>query len=196
MLLVKKNRNSSLFSYSIVPESISHRQATEIQLKTLLNEHICFLPCFSRQATESLPSDKELTIEEISKTLGTQPFIIERIIDVLILSSNDKTAPTLDRNIIQKLTRVFTSTLDVRCLVFFRVLDENRNQYVEREEISAFYTRYLNTIQSFNKSLIPRFIRIILKRYHLDTVSTFESIQRSVGIKYFSLLFIECSNRF
>lgn len=117
-----------------------------------------------------------MTIEEISKTLGTQPFIIERIINVLILSSNDESASTLNRNIIQKLTRVFTSTLDVRCLVFFKILDENHDQYVEKEEIAAFYTTYLNTIQSFNKTLIPQFIRIILKRYHLDTVSVFQSI--------------------
>ena len=155
-------------------ESMSHRQATEIQLKTLLNEGICFLPYFIRQATESLPSDKELTIAEISKTLGAQPFIIERIINALMLSSTDERLPPLNRNIIQKLTRVFTNTLDVRCLVFFKVLDENRNQYIEREDVSSFYTRYLNSIECFNKNLIPRFIRIILKRYHLETVGLFE----------------------
>ena len=121
-----------------------------------------------------MPSDKELTIEEISKTLGTQAFIIERIINVLIFPSTDGTLPKLDRNIIQKLIRVFTSTSDERCLVFFKMLDENRNQYVEKEEISSFYTSYLNGIESFNRNLIPRFIRIILKRYKLDTVSVFK----------------------
>lgn len=166
-----ENRDFLFFSNSITSESISHRQVTEIQLKTLLNEHICYLPDFNRQATESLPSDQELSVEEISEVLKTQPFIIERIINALILSSTDENISKLNRNIIQKLTRVFTSTLDVRCLVFFKMLDENCNQYVEREELSSFYAKYLNSIQCFNKDLIPRFICIILKRYHLDTVS-------------------------
>ena len=146
----------------------------EIQLKRLLDEHTGSLPYFLRQAVENLPSDKEITIDKISKTLDTQAFIIERIIHVLNLISTDENLPTLNRNIIQKMTCAFTSTLDVRCLVFFKILDENCNQYVEREELSSFYTRFLNSVQSFDKNLIPQLIDIILKRYHLDTVSLFE----------------------
>lgn len=143
-------------------------------METLLKERESFLPYFIRQATESLASDRELSIEEISKTLNTQTFIIERLICVLNFSSTNENLPPLNRNIIQKLTRVLTSTIDVRCLLFFKMLDENRDEYVSRRELSSFYKKYLNNIESFDKNRIRRFIEILLKKFHLDIVSLYK----------------------
>lgn len=154
--------------------SVSHRRATEIQLETLLKEHERCLPYFIRQATESLSLDKVFTVEEISKMLNTQTFIIERLVCVLSQSSTNENLPPINRNVIQKLTRALTSTIDVRCLVFFKMLDTDCDQYVGREEVSYFYERYLNSMESFSKTLIPHVICVILKKFRLDKVSLAE----------------------
>jgi hypothetical protein len=126
-----------------------------------------------RQATNSVSSEREFSIEEISKKLNTQTFIIERLIFGLNLSSCDENSLPYNKNIAQKLTRVLTSTIDVRTLVFFKMLDENRNQYVGRSEVTHFYTCYLKSITTLNKHVIPQVIEILHKKYHLDTVSLF-----------------------
>lgn len=155
---------------------MTHRRATEIQLETILREKESFLPYFIRQATESLSPDEVLSVEEVSKMLNTQTFIVERLICVLNGSSPTEGVPPLNRNVIQKLTRALTSTIDVRCLVFFKMLDKDRDQHVGREEVSSFYETYLNNMESFNKSTIPHVICVILKKFHLDTVSLSECL--------------------
>lgn len=161
----------SFFFCSLRAGSVTHRRATEIQLDTLLKEKESFLPYFIRQATDSLSPDEVLSVEEISKMLNTQNFIIERLICVLSGATCNDSLPPLNRNVIQKLTRVLTSTIDVRCLLFFKMLDKDRDQHVGREEVSSFYETYLNNMESFNKSIIPHVICVIIKKFHLDTVS-------------------------
>ena len=139
-----------------------------------MKEGESFLPFHIRQITDGLTFENELTTEEISKLLNTQTFIVERIIRVLNLSPTKENLSPLSRNIAQKLTRVLTSTIEVRSLVFFKILDDNNDQYVGKYELSRFYENYLNMLQSLDKSLIPLILQMLFKRFHLDIVGLFE----------------------
>jgi hypothetical protein len=91
---------------------MTHRQRAEIQLQSLLNEPEESLPTFVRRASDHLDSEK-LSIEEVSKLLNTQPFIIERLVYALYSSTDDDDdIKTISKIEVEKLTRILNSTMD------------------------------------------------------------------------------------
>ncbi|CAF4283626.1 unnamed protein product, partial [Rotaria magnacalcarata] len=55
-----------------------NRQKAEIQLRSLLNESEKSLPAFVHRAGDNLGSE-QLSVEQISKLLKTQEFLIRRL---------------------------------------------------------------------------------------------------------------------
>ena len=67
-----------------IPRTVSIRQRAEIQLEGLLNEPELSLPVSIRRASDHL-ADERISIEQASKLLNTQPFIIERLAEFALL---------------------------------------------------------------------------------------------------------------
>ncbi len=142
---------------------MSRRQAAEIQLHALLNDPEHSLPIFAR-------GTGTMSLEDVSKQLNAPRFIIERLLNVLgSLPSNNETSSISQSNVI-KLTRVLNSTMDVRILVFFMILDEDGNNHVTRDEMSNFLEMYFKNI-SFHANRLQDAVQTLLQRFHLDTVS-------------------------
>ncbi|CAF3083659.1 unnamed protein product [Rotaria socialis] len=155
-------------STNVPSESNNKLLAAEITLQELLNEPYKFVPSHIRKYTDHLPQDKPMSIEEIAQILNTQPFIVSRLIRALSLSSVNEDETWLNISVVQKLIRIFNSTIDVRCLLLFKMLDANNDHYVSRGELSRFYTSCLETIKYVETSRVPSVIEILLKRYHLN----------------------------
>lgn len=172
------------FLNSLKPRSISHRQRAEIQLEGLLNEPEESLPAFARRASLHL-EDQEWSIDEVSKLLNTQPFIIERLVRALYSPSRrpsgesveEERVKTLNKSQLQKLTRVLNSTMDVRALLFFMMLDEADDRYITREEIVRFYEKYLTHLKTFDNERLQEVISALLKKFHFDQVSRSPTIR-------------------
>jgi len=157
---------------SLMQRTMTHRQRADIQLQGLLNEPEESLPTFARRASDHLGSEN-LALEEVSKLLNTQPFIIERLVNALYSSTDDddEIIKTLSKVEVQKLTRILNSTMDVRALVFFMMLDENSDGYVTNNELGCFYEKYLQHLKTFDENRLQEVIQVILRKFHLDQVS-------------------------
>lgn len=107
-----------------------------------------------------------MSIEEASKLLNTQPFILERLIHAIYHSNKRE----INKNEIQKLTRVLNGTIDVRALLFFMMLDEDNDQYVSDNELSGFYEKYLKGLKTFDNNRLTEVIPVLLNKFHLDQV--------------------------
>jgi hypothetical protein len=150
--------------------TMTHRQRAEIQLQSLLNEPEESLPTFARRASDHLGSEK-LSIEVVSKLLNTQPFIIERLVYALYSSTdNDEEIKTLSNLQVQKLTRILNSTMDVRALLFFMMLDENNDRYITNHELKFFYEKHFEDLKTFDKNRLQEVLQVLLQKFHLDQV--------------------------
>jgi hypothetical protein len=149
---------------------MTSRQRAEIQLDGLLNDPEVSLPVFIRRVTDNL-SDDRISIEHVSKLLNAQPFIIERIVHGLYSSAHvDDDMKTLTKLEVQKLTRVLNGPIDVRTLLFFMMLDENNDNYVNYNELSEFYERYLKALKTFDSNRLGQFITVLSQKFHLSQV--------------------------
>jgi len=152
-----------------MPRKISNRERAEIQLESILNEPEVSLPTFTRRTSDQL-SDRKMSIEEVSKLLNTQPFILERLVNA-IYKTNTK---ELNKNQIQKLTRVLNGTMDVRSLLFFMMLDEANDGYITTNDLSQFYEKYLKGLKTFDNNRLQDVIQVLLQKFHLDQVRKFK----------------------
>ncbi|CAF4024249.1 unnamed protein product [Rotaria magnacalcarata] len=166
--VLAKSTSFELFLDSVLSEPNNKLLAAEITLQELLNEPYKFVPSHIRKYTDHLPQEKPMSTEEIAQILNTQPFIVSRLIRALSLAPVNEDGPRLNISVVQKLIRVFNSTIDVRCLLLFKMLDANNDQYVSRSELSSFYTSCLETIKYVETSRVPSVMEILLKRYHLN----------------------------
>lgn len=150
--------------------TMTHRQRAEIQLQSLLNEPEESLPTFARRASDHLGNEK-LSIEVVSKLLNTQPFIIERLVYALYSSTdNDEEIKTLSNLQVQKLTRILNSTMDVRALLFFMMLDENNDRYITNNGFKFFYEKHFEDLKTFDKNRLQEVLQVLLQKFHLDQV--------------------------
>ena len=152
---------------------MTHRQIAEIQLHGLLNEPEESLPAFTCGTSDHL-GDDTLSIEQVSKLLNTQPFVIERLVHALYSSSDDdEDIKILSKGEVQKLTRVLNSTMDVRALLFFMMLDENDDHYhyVTKNGLAQFYELYFEGLKTFDSHRLQEVIQVLLQKFHLDQVS-------------------------
>ena len=151
--------------------TMTHRQRADIQLQSLLNEPEESLPTFIRRASDHLGNEK-LSIDRVSELLNTQSFIIERLVHALYSSTDDEeTIQTLSRFQVQKLTRILNSTMDVRALLFFLMLDEDNDRYVTKNGLAGFYEKYFKVIKTFDENRLQEVIQALLQKFHLDQVS-------------------------
>ncbi|CAF3549158.1 unnamed protein product [Rotaria sp. Silwood1] len=163
--------HSGRFFNNLLQRTMAHRQRADIQLRSLLNEPEESLPTFIRRASDQLSNEK-LSIEKVSKLLNTQPFIIERLVRILYLSTdNNKDIQTLSKSEVQKLTRILNSTIDVRALVFFLILDEAGDDYVTSNGLTQFYEKYLKYLKTFDENRLQEVIQVLLQKFHLDQKS-------------------------
>ncbi|CAF4650582.1 unnamed protein product [Rotaria socialis] len=149
-------------------KSISRSRAALIQLRALLDDPPVALPTRVRRADNSSSTEKKLTIEEVAKMLNTQPFIIERIINALNRFSKTNEFQSLSQIHVHKMTRILTSTMEVRSLLFFAIMDEEQDDFVTTEGFVEFFESYLKGIRSFNHALIPEYVRALVKKFHLQ----------------------------
>lgn len=147
---------------------MTYRQRAEIQLQGLLDEPEEAVPTFLRRASDHLGNEK-LSIDQVSKLLNTQPFIIERLINAIYTSTDDD-IKILSKLEVQKLTRILNSTIDVRILIFFMMLDENNDHYITNNELTCFYEKYLKDLKTFDNNRLQEVIQVLLQKFHLDQV--------------------------
>lgn len=146
------------------------RERAEIQLQGLLSDPEASLPAFARQITDNLP-DENISIEQVSKLLNTQAFVIDRIVRAIYPSkNNDGAVKTLSKIEVQNLTRILNGTMDVRTLVFFLMLNIDDDQYITYNELAQFYEQYLKALKTFDGSRMNEFIHVLSKKFHLDYV--------------------------
>ncbi|CAF1196565.1 unnamed protein product [Adineta ricciae] len=156
------------FFNNLIQRTISNRQRAEIQLQSLLNEPEESLPAFARRASDHLPNEN-LPLEEVSKLLNTQTFVIERLVNALYSSTDDDDSiKTLSKCEVRKLTRALNSTMDVRALLFFMMLDEDGDRYITSNELAFFYEKYLQGLKTFDANRLQEVIQVLLKKFHLD----------------------------
>ena len=142
-------------------QPISSLQRAEIQLRSLLNDPHISLPACMRHVRVH-HSDHPVSVEQASKRLNAQPFIVERLANALFPTSTEEKKTSLSALEVQKLTRVLNSTMDVRSLLFFMMLDENHDRYVTRQELSRFYEQYLSDLKTFDGHRQQAFIDVLL----------------------------------
>ena len=161
------------------------RQRAEIQLQGLLSDPEISLPVFTRRMTED-SSDDQMSIEQVSKLLNTQAFIIERIVRAIYPAKrNDESIKTLSKLEVHKITRILNGTMDVRTLIFFTMLDNNDDECITYNELSQFYEQYLKGLKTFAGSQTDEFIHALSKRFHLDQVgSNYSPIPRSSSLSH------------
>jgi hypothetical protein len=152
-----------------MPRTMTNLQRAEIQLQGILNDPDGSLPASTRRVSDHL-SDDNISIEEVSKLLNTQPFIIERLVNALYSSSKDEDIKVLNKFQVHKLTRVLNSTMDVRALLFFMVLDKNHDYFITNTGLSQFYEQYLKDLKTFDKDRSQEVIQVLLQKFHLDQV--------------------------
>ncbi|CAF1607532.1 unnamed protein product, partial [Didymodactylos carnosus] len=161
--------NGSGFFNNFIQRSMPHRQVAEIQLQALINDPEESMPAYARRASDHLSTTDELSIEQVSKLLNTQPFIIERLMHALSASTEGENITSLKKNDVRKLTQVLNGTMNVRALLFFMMLDENGDHYVSADELSNFYERYLKDIRSFDSDRLSEIVPVLLQKFCLHT---------------------------
>lgn len=150
--------------------SIRHRQNAIIQLQALLNEPLEALPISSHRNGENASAEKKLTVEDVAKMFNTPVCMIQRIVNALNRFSNSDQFSMLSQVDVQKIIRILNSTLDVRALIFFAILDDQQDDFITREGFREFYETYLKGIKSFNRNRIPEYIEALLQKFHLQDV--------------------------
>ena len=170
LLYLSLSRN--FLSRSSLLRRMTTRQRAEIQLQSLLNEAEVSLPSFTRRASNRFDTET-LSIEEVSKLLNTQPFVIERLINALYPPIGDAEKITsISKLQVRKLTRVLNATIDVRALLFFMMTDPDNDHYVTSNELAYFYQKYLEGLKTFDDHRLQEVIQVILQKFHLDQVIT------------------------
>jgi Ca2+-binding EF-hand superfamily protein len=149
---------------------MTNRQRAEIQLESILNDPEASLPAFERRASDKFTDDK-ISIVDVSKLLNTQPFIIERLINALFPSDTNEQPTEVTKIQVQKLTRVLNSTMDVRALLFFMILDASGNWYITDDGLAKFYEKYLKNLKSFDNTRSQEIIQVLLQKFHFDQKS-------------------------
>ena len=162
--------------------NITNRQRAEIQLQGILNDPAASLPPFARRTSDDLSAEK-ISIEETSKLLNTQPFIVKRLITALYQSEKQE----LDKSEVHHLTRALTGTLDVRALLFFNILDAHSDQYITAVGLAQFYEEYFKGIKSFDKNRLAEVMPVLLSKFHLDEVEKYflenDSVHKSFDLE-------------
>jgi hypothetical protein len=151
-----------VFRNNFAARSLSRREIAEIQLRALIDDPVESLPRFVHGVGA-------MSLEEVSKQLNTQPFIIERLLKVIDSLTVSSDVPSMNQSNVIGLTRALNSSLDVRILVFFMMLDENGNNVVTRNVLSQFLERYFKSMK-FDTSRLQEAVQILLQRFHLKTV--------------------------
>jgi hypothetical protein len=148
---------------SVANTSMSRRQVAEIQFYGILNDPQGSLPMYSRSANV-------MSVNEIAKQLNTPPFIIERLLKVInSLSNRNNSSLMSERNVIN-LTRVLNSTLDVRILLFFMMLDENSDNLLIKNEMTQWFQLYLKSIR-IDSDILQEAVRTLVERFFSGEVS-------------------------
>ncbi|CAF1133458.1 unnamed protein product [Adineta steineri] len=166
MLRIPSESSDRFFS-NFMHRTLTNRQRAEIQLESILNDPEASLPIFARRTSDNLSDDK-MSLEQASKLLNTQPFIIERLVNVLYSSDTNEDRNSLDKIHVQKLTRVLNATIDVRALLFFMVLDADSDDYITDIGVSQFYEQYLKSLKTFDSNRLHEVIQALLQKFHLD----------------------------
>ncbi|CAF1369438.1 unnamed protein product [Rotaria magnacalcarata] len=149
-----------------------NRQKAEIQLRSLLNESEKSLPAFVHRAGDNLGSE-QLSVEQISKLLKTQEFLIRRLVRIFYPSTeNVQDVKTLTILQAQKLTCILNSTMEVRALVFFMIFDEAGDEYVTRAGMTEFYEKYFRGLKTLDGDRIQEVVQGLLQKFHLDRFTT------------------------
>ena len=161
-----------------IPRAVSIRQRAEIQLEGLLNEPELSLPVSIRRASDHL-ADERISIEQASKLLNTQPFIIERLANSLYSTFAEEKRSSLSKAEVQKLTRALNGPIDVRSLLFFMMLDENNDRFVTQQELSQFYNEYLKALKTFDSQRQQEFVDVLSQKFQLNQPVGIELCQAS-----------------
>lgn len=170
------------FIFSLTQRNITNRQRAEIQLQGILNDPAVSLPPFARRTSDHLSTEK-ISLEETSKLLSTQPFIVKRLVTALYQSEKQE----LDKSEVHNLTRALTGTLDVRALLFFIILDSHSDKYITAEGLAQFYQEYFKGIKSFDKNRVTEVIPVLLSKFHLDEVEKYflenDNVHQSLNLE-------------
>jgi hypothetical protein len=158
-------RIENKFNLSVVQRPMTNRQRAEIQLEALLNEPEVSLPALT-QRTSNRSSNDHISLNEASKLLNTQPFLLERIVTAIYASTKTELSMTE----VHKLTRVLNSTMDVRAFLFFIILDDDNDRYITSSGLSQFYEKYLKVLETFDNDRLQEVIQMLLHKFHLDQV--------------------------
>lgn len=158
----------------MIQTPLSYRQQAEIQLNILLDESNQTLAAFVPTGSQFKKDDK-ISIEEVSKLLNTQPFIIERLFAALFPESkgSDSNVTLFKRSEIIKITRILNSTTDVKALLFFMIIDEDGDRFVTNQEFRAFYERYLSDVQAFDNDRRQAVINALFQKFDLHEVKIY-----------------------
>jgi len=155
--------NSIMSFKSVANTSMSRREVAEIQFYGILNDPEESLPIYSRSANV-------MSVNEIAKQLNTPPFIIERLLNVInSLSNGNNSSLMSERNVIN-LTRVLNSTLEVRILLFFMMLDENSDNRLIKNEMSQWFQLYLKSIK-VDSDILQEAVQTLVEKFFSDEVS-------------------------
>ncbi|CAM4780395.1 unnamed protein product, partial [Rotaria magnacalcarata] len=153
---------------NLTPPTMRNRQKAEIHLRSLLNESEKSLPALVRRAGDNLGSE-QLSVEQISKLLKTQEFLIRRLARIFYPSTeNVQHVKTVTIPQAQKLTCILNSTMEVRALVFFLILDEAGDEYVTRAGMTEFYEKYFKGLKTLDGDRIQEVVQGLLQKFHLD----------------------------
>lgn len=144
---------------------MSKRESAEVQLQALLNDKEESLPVFVRRASA-------MSLEQLAKQLNTPPFILERLLKVINQGSGSNDESTVNQNSLIKLTRTLNSTLEVRALLFFKVLDEDDDNCVTKEEMEEFLKVYFKSMK-FETGYLQDAVQVLLNNFHFETVSLY-----------------------
>ncbi|CAF4316372.1 unnamed protein product [Rotaria magnacalcarata] len=170
---------------NLTPPTMRNRQKAEIHLRSLLNESEKSLPAFVRRAGDNLGSE-QLSVEQISKLLKTQEFLIRRLARIFYPSTeNVQDVKTLTILQAQKLTCILNSTMEVRALVFFMILDEAGDEYVTRAGMTEFYEKYFKGLKTLDGDRIQEVVQGLLQKFHLNQSTHFENNYHCLGMEFF-----------
>ncbi|CAF2205958.1 unnamed protein product [Rotaria magnacalcarata] len=176
---------------NLTPPTMRNRQKAEIHLRSLLNESEKSLPAFVRRAGDNLGSE-QLSVEQISKLLKTQEFLIRRLARIFYPSTeNVQDVKTLTILQAQKLTCILNSTMEVRALVFFMILDEAGDEYVTRAGMTEFYEKYFKGLKTLDGDRIQEVVQGLLQKFHLNQSTHFENNYHCLD-----LILLECLSQF
>lgn len=161
----------SLNSTSSIQKKLSRRNRVEASLLNLLNQSKEGWSIDLRRYIESL-NGEEFPLAEVSKFFKCQLFILEQLVNILYSSTeNNQTIEKLNRTQIGNLICVLNSTIEVRALVFFKMLRGRNENCITKESLAEFYCKYYEGLKIFKETDIKHIIEPVIKKFHLDEVS-------------------------